>query len=85
VTLRALCESGAEDACALTNSDNAADGLRVRPFLTDWDFRTIPLSDLMDAGGNSHTHVGELGEIVLLARIFPIFTLHHMDQNLELS
>jgi CHASE2 domain-containing sensor protein len=67
-TLRALCQSGAKDACALV-SDNANDDLK-RPFLTDWDFRTIPLSDLMGAGGSTLPHAGELGEIVLLGANF---------------
>jgi CHASE2 domain-containing sensor protein len=70
VTLRALCASGTQNACALVNSDTAADGLVVRPFVTDWDFPTITLSDLMATGGDTLPHAGGLGEIVLLGANF---------------
>lgn len=70
VALRALCASGAQDACALVNSDTTADDLIVRPFLTDWDFRTITLSDLMASGGDTHPYAGGLGEIVVLGASF---------------
>jgi CHASE2 domain-containing sensor protein len=70
VTLHALCQSGNTEACGLVNSDNAAEELRVRPFVTNWDFRMIPLSDLMGTGGSALPHSGGLGEIVLLGASF---------------
>jgi CHASE2 domain-containing sensor protein len=69
-SLRAFCESGAQDACSIVKSENAIEDLKLRPFLTDWDFRTIPLSDLMGTGGDTLPHAGGLGEIVLLGANF---------------
>jgi hypothetical protein len=65
-----LCESGLQYACALVKHDSAIEDLKVRPFLVDWDFRTVPLSDLMGAGGSAPPHAGGLGEIVLLGAGF---------------
>jgi CHASE2 domain-containing sensor protein len=70
MTLRALCSSGDKSACVLVNNDTATDDLQTRPFLTDWDFRTIPLSDLMGTGGSTVPHAGGLGDVVLLGATF---------------
>lgn len=70
ITIRALCDSGDKAACALVNNDTATADLETRPFLTDWDFRTIPLSDLMGNGGSTVPHVGGLGDVVLLGANF---------------
>jgi len=68
--LRALCENGNGQACTLVNGDNAEADAQPRPFLTNWEFATVPLSDLMSGGGSAHPHAGALGEIVLLGASF---------------
>jgi CHASE2 domain-containing sensor protein len=70
MTIQALCDSGDSSACALVKNDTATDDLKMRPFLTDWNFRTIPLSDVMDTGGNTIPHAGGLGEVVMLGANF---------------
>jgi hypothetical protein len=48
-----------------------ADGQRtIRELHTDWDFPSVPLSDLMSEGGNAKPHAGELGDIVLVGAKF---------------
>lgn len=69
-TLRALCESGDEDACKAVRNDNSNEDHKKLPFLTDWSFTTIPLSDLMGAEGSTPAHAGGLGDIVLLGASF---------------
>ncbi len=78
--LRAYCDTGAQDACALVQRgkpDESADEkkkaeeqVRVREFRTDWDFPSIPLSDLMGEGGSAKPRPGELGDIVLVGGKF---------------
>jgi CHASE2 domain-containing sensor protein len=77
VTIRAYCDAGSQEACALVHADSGAgkekeaDGQRtIRELHTDWDFPSVPLSDLMSEGGNAKPHAGELGDIVLLGAKF---------------
>jgi len=75
--IRAYCDAGAQDACALVHSgsrvdteEEADEQVNPREFHTDWDFPSVPLSDLMGEGGNAKPHAGELGDIVLVGAKF---------------
>jgi CHASE2 domain-containing sensor protein len=75
VTIRAYCDAGSQEACALVHAGSEAgkeaDGQRtIRELHTDWDFPSVPLSDLMSGGGNAKPHAGELGDIVLVGAKF---------------
>ena len=69
--LRAYCDSGSDQACALIRSANS--GTRnpdAYDFYVDWDFTRIPVSDLMSEGGTARPKSGGLGDIVMLGGKF---------------
>ena len=77
VSIRAYCDAGDQEACALVRASSATGKVReadeqrnVREFHADWDFPSVPLSDLMSDGGNAKPHAGELGDIVLVGAKF---------------
>jgi CHASE2 domain-containing sensor protein len=77
VVLQAYCDAGGAPACALiqrrqpTNgSEDQAEQLQLREFRRDWEFQTVPLSDLMTGSGSAGVHAGALGDIVLLGAKF---------------
>ncbi len=77
-TIRAFCDAGAQKACGLIHSATAtgteerqADDQRAtRESRVDWDFPSVPLSDLMSEGGSAKPRAGELGDIVLVGAKF---------------
>jgi CHASE2 domain-containing sensor protein len=76
VTLLAFCDAGAQEACALVHTASgdmkkeAKQQSKVIDFYTDWDFPSVPLSDIMSAGGNAKPHAGGLGDIVIVGAKF---------------
>ncbi len=70
VTLSALSQTGVADADALVKNASAGDDQEFRPFLTNWNFPTLHLADLMTPGGTARPYAGGLGDVVLVGANF---------------
>lgn len=70
VSLHALSQSGAAYADVPLKNDDTKDDQQLRPFLTDWYFPTITLTDLMSPGGSARPQANALGDVVVLGANF---------------